>query len=612
MAKISIESIDDIKLRSEIENRLTIEDLDRNALTLEQTSLASSNSLVYKSASYSVDSNTPLPNPSQGYFNSRTIPSGIYSPFQDGSSFVFKFSDTDHGYYASASSTSRWWSVLSSVETAYEKRLSISQIGVSYNYWEFKMDSLSFTNSTWIFSGQKILGPTYSNFQPEKQFTIGYSLASGMTGGGSTNSIAGEIVDGYTTLNYPLISETLYIGNLNQSPISITNYIGDDPSINDTFGATSTMLKIQSDAVKISKKLYIGDINDGGAIKFATGLTGGITIAFANQDVNTGLITNRWPPRNCYQCRDYTSGGFLPPTDGGPCVCHFARCCPAGDFLIPHRPAVNDPRVKGTKGFNPLLFQDDTLNTSASIVINQLVMGPSPTSSVLIALMDKIDSTPNTEWEPDLVLTLGRFVTSSQSSEIFNVGFDAFNLSTSHLEITPEAYTSSTTNIHVYGDWGVFGTYSTLYVESDAVSVNKLFFGDITNGQSVYVSGGDLYVNDVVFSGGSASQGPVGATGADGPVGATGADGPVGATGADGPVGATGPAGSPNYGTQSFTYADTVSVTHSFGRYPIIQAMDTTYDPPQMFTPAKIEYTTIDSFLVTFATASSGILIYMC
>jgi hypothetical protein len=40
--------------------------------------------------------------------------------------------------------------------------------------------------------------------------------------------------------------------------------------------------------------------------------------------------------------------------------------------------------------------------------------------------------------------------------------------------------------------------------------------------------------------------------------------------------------------------------------------MDTTYDPPQMFTPAKIEYTTIDSFLVTFATSSSGILIYMC
>jgi hypothetical protein len=132
---MSLINPDNLKFRSDQIARLSSIDIDTNILSLQQTSLASSNSLVYKSASYSVNSNTPLPNPLQGYFNSRTIPSGIYSPFQDGSSFVFKFSDTDHGYYASASSTSRWWSVLSSAETAYEKRLSISQIGVSYNYW---------------------------------------------------------------------------------------------------------------------------------------------------------------------------------------------------------------------------------------------------------------------------------------------------------------------------------------------------------------------------------------------------------------------------------------------------------------------------------------------
>jgi hypothetical protein len=546
MPKISIENIgEDLNLRSEEDNRLTIEKIDVNALTLQQTSLASSNSLVYKSASYSVNSNTSLPNPSQGYFNSRTIPSGIYSPFQDGSSFVFKFSDTDHGYYASASSTSRWWSVLSSVETAYEKRLSISQIGVSYNYWEFKMDSLSFTNSTWIFSGQKILGPTYSNFQPEKQFTIGYSLASGMTGGGSTNSIAGEIVDGYTTLNYPLISETLYLGDLT-SPISIGVTGG-----NDFLGPGLGV-----------ENLYLG------------------SISFAGFDPDEpvpnfcwGLFKRRRPQR-------------IP---GCP-------SCP------PERPARSNSN--GQQIYEVPSDYFEVLSTATNsqgisnfvgVHVGALTIGLTESNSIEMAVMTPTGWTSN--WgKPTKILAIGSYVTSSNNNFYDSVGIDTYAMSTSYLEITPITYSTDATNILLNGTWGTEsgGTYSVLNIDSDAVSVNKLFFGDITNGQSVYVSGGDLYVNDVVFSGGSASQGP------------------VGATGADGPVGATGPAGSPNYGTQSFTFADTVSVTHSFGRYPIIQAMDTTYDPPQMFTPAKIEYTTIDSFLVTFATASSGILIYMC
>jgi hypothetical protein len=172
---------------------------------------------------------------------------------------------------------------------------------------------------------------------------------------------------------------------------------------------------------------------------------------------------------------------------------------------------------------------------------------------VNIAVLDKIDSTPNTDWEPDLVVSMGRFVTSSQNTNTYDVGLDAYNLSTSHFEITPTVYTSSFTNIHMYGTWGTAGggTNSTLYVESDAFSVKELFFGDVTNGQSIYVSDGNLYLNGSTFSGGGTSsgtsgpQGETGPQGFDGATGQQGETGPQGFDGATGQQGATGPAGSP-------------------------------------------------------------------
>ena len=304
---------DDLKFRSDQIARLSSIDIDTNILTLQQTSLASSNSLIYKSASYSIISNTPLPNPSQGYFNSRTIESNIYYPFQDGSSFVFKFSDTDYGYYASASSTSRWWSVLSSVETAYEKRLIISEIGASYNYWEFKMDSLSFTNSTWIFSGQKLLGPTYSNFEPEKHFTIGYSLSGGMTAGGSTTSIAGQIVDGYTTLNYPLLSETLYLGDLTYTlPIGVTG---------SSVSGTNSIVTVGGQGILVNR-LYFGGVNSGqsllvsGGNLYVNGLTfsGGTSSGASGPQGPTGANGSDGP--NSIRLIFGNTSGSFPTTSG--------------------------------------------------------------------------------------------------------------------------------------------------------------------------------------------------------------------------------------------------------------------------------------------------------
>ena len=471
---------DDLKFRSDQIARLSSIDIDTNILSLQQTSLASSNSLVYKSASYSVNSNTSLPNPSQGYFNSRTIPSGIYSPFQDGSSFVFKFSNTDYGYYASASSTNKWWSVLSSVETAYEKRLCISQIGVSYNYWEFKMDSLSFTNSTWAFAGQKVLGPTYSNFEPEKQFTIGYRLSGGVTAGGNTNSISGEIVDGYTTLNYPLLSETLYLGDLT-SPIEI-GVTGGNDLVGPGLGV---------------ENLYLGNIS---------------FVEFDPSVPITNLCDGRRKRRRRVQ---------RPP--GCP-------SCP------PERPARSNsdgqPIYEVPSDYFEIIStatNSQNISNFAGVHVGALTIGLSESNAIEMVVMTPTGWVSN--WEkPTTILALGSYVTSSNNNYYDSVGIDTYAMSTSYLEITPITYSTDSTNILLNGTWGTEsgGTYSVLNIDSDGVSVNKLYFGDVNNGQSLVVSGGDLYVNDVVFIAGGGSTGPQGSVGSTGPQGSVGSTGPAG------------------------------------------------------------------------------------
>jgi hypothetical protein len=489
----------DLTLRSLQLAKVSSLAIDTNMITLQQTSLASSNSLIYKSASYSVNSNTSLPNPSQGYFNSRTIPSGIYYPFQDGSSFVFKFSNTDYGYYASASSTNKWWSVLSSVETAYEKRLCISEIGVSYNYWEFKMDSLTFTNSTWIFAGQKVLGPTYSDFEPEKQFTIAYSLSGGMSASGASNSIAGQIVDGYTTLNYPLLSKTVYVGNLDsQKAIGWT-------SGNDMMGAGVE-----------TEFLYLGHIS------FVDMLPG-------DGPVTQACCGKRKPRR-------------VPRVGAGSLL--YDRLRPSGVnsseqivFDVPTEYFEVVSHATSSQG----------LSNFIGIHVGALTIGLTESKSVEMVILDQ--GNPVGSWnKPSAVLGFGSYLTSSNDNFYDSVGIDTYAMSTSYLELTPITYSIDASNILLNGTWGTEsgGTYSVLNIDSDGVSVNKLYFGNVNSGQSLVVSGGDLYVNDVVFIASGGVTGPQGLAGATGPQGLAGATGPQGFDGATGPqglAGATGPQG---------------------------------------------------------------------
>jgi hypothetical protein len=187
----------DLTLRTLEQNRLSVTEIDENLVLTQALSLASSNSLIYLSESFSVDSSTQLADPALKSFNSRTIPSFLYQPFENGCGFVFKFSNTDYGYLGSASSTNLWWSVLAG-DISY-KVLSISQINSatsstsypSYNNWDFNLTSLSFTNSTWTVTGTKIMGPTFSDFEPESIFAVGYKSMlttgpQGATGPGSS------------------------------------------------------------------------------------------------------------------------------------------------------------------------------------------------------------------------------------------------------------------------------------------------------------------------------------------------------------------------------------------------------------------------------------------
>ena len=65
--------------------------LNKINLYSQALSLASSNSLIYLSEAFSVDSNTPLGNPALRSFNSRTIPSFLYQPFESNMSQLESF-----------------------------------------------------------------------------------------------------------------------------------------------------------------------------------------------------------------------------------------------------------------------------------------------------------------------------------------------------------------------------------------------------------------------------------------------------------------------------------------------------------------------------------------
>jgi hypothetical protein len=101
--------------------------------------------------------------------------------------------------------------------------------------------------------------------------------------------------------------------------------------------------------------------------------------------------------------------------------------------------------------------------------------------------------------------------------------------------------------------------------------VNKIYFGTASNEQYLYVSDGNLYLNGSTFSGGSASQGPVGSTRED-----------------------------------VFTSVTYSTVTHNFGFYPTVQLLN---ESGEVFIPQSIVHASTASFDVYFSQVSSGTII---
>ena len=530
----------DLKLRTEQLIKLASSEIDQNNLFSQALSLASSNSLIYLSESFSVNSGTPLADPALKSFNSRTIPSFLYQPFENGCGFVFKFSNTDYGYLGSASSTHLWWSVLAA-DTSY-KVLSISQINSvtasypSYNNWDFNLTSLSFTNSTWTVTGTKIMGPTFSDFEPEAIFAVGYKSMLSPTFSGGTGSIGG-VVDGYTYFDYPTLQNRMYLGDLSyQVEIGVTGSIG-------ATGGTGSIVTVggsglMTDKVYLGKSTYFDMMTDTYE-PVTIGLTTGNEIMGAGVDIKylylghisiVDLMPGEGPTTNACCGKKKPKRKAKPPGYyiGGP---------------MWFRPAATNTEQQVVYDF-PTDYYEITSHATNSqgyenfvgIHIGALAIGLTESRTIEMVILDR--GNPVGSWnQPNTVLGIGTYLTSSNGNFFDSAGIDSYAMSTSYLEITPITYSTDAANILLNGTWGTEsgGTYSVLNIDSDGVSVNKLYFGNINNGQSLVVSGGDLYVNDVVFSGGgSGSQGFVGPTGA---IGETGPQGDLGPTGATGPVG---------------------------------------------------------------------------
>ena len=62
-----------------------------------------------------------------------------------------------------------------------------------------------------------------------------------------------------------------------------------------------------------------------------------------------------------------------------------------------------------------------------------------------------------------------------------------------------------------------------------------------------------------------------------------------------------------NFSSQAFTSQTSVTVTHSFGNYPIVQVLDSNGD---MFIPLTIEHTSTSAFTVTFSASTTGTIIF--
>jgi hypothetical protein len=297
--------------------------------------------------------------------------------------------------------------------------------------------------------------------------------ATGSTSTGGTNSLVGIGGEG-------LFANRMYLGDLTY-PV----YIG--MSYGSTQSATYSTMRVSSDSVQV-KYLDLGTDDRAGRLRFNIDNGKSLSLRFAGEN-NDGNSTFE-QAHSCYRCGERGGGKC-------PCLNPFARCCPANDS-IPTGIRHSDPRIKSVEDAATMVFMDDDQNISASIIANTIAIGSTLSNVIEFITLDKIGTTASTSWEPDLTFTAFRPLTSSQSPDYWNVGFDIYNVSTSYLEVTPPTYSGSYSNILLTGSWGntQSSTYSILHVESDAVSVKSLYVDNLL----ISTSNNEVLINNQLSS----------------------------------------------------------------------------------------------------------------
>jgi hypothetical protein len=615
MADLNIKP--DLVLRTEIENRLSSSNIDENILTLESLSLATTNSLKYLSSGPAEISLTNLPTIPDSYFSARIIPSFAFPPFTNGCNFVFTFSPYDYGYFAASSSTNLYWSILE--DDPSNKILSISQISSSadvkfpsYNYWEFTINNFSSTYSTvligtysqqqlvkWTANVRKIMGPTFSDFVADKLYSVSYRSSGGTSSGGASGSIGGTIEgqDGqiFTYFNNEPISNKLYLGDLTYPlPIGVTGGSG--------FGGTNSIVTVGGEGMLVNR-MYLGDLT----YPLPIGVTGGSGFGGTNSVVDIGgegissknifLGNDTIPGRVRFGAGGTTSGPVDVIYEGNNCInCEgqYCKCwtrffnpirrrckrCPCNgqggsngcndENQRPSGPiggAANDIRNDVTESM--LDYIDVRSGNYSNINVGSVLLGYTQSDLVGMMVVPRYSQTLESH-QPDLMLYVGRGFTTSHSREEYEVGLGIYNVATSYLEITSVTYSSPTSSTYkppilLSANYGQIGgsSFSNLQISSDAVSVNKLYFGDIINEQSLRVSDGELYVNDSIFS----SITTMGQT------------------------------------IYEYTNESSKTITHNLGLYPSVQVLDS---DDNVLIPTTINFVSENELVVNFSENSTG------
>ncbi len=245
--------------------RLTITELDSMQLFNYNLAMASYNSLQYLSTTWSIESSSDLGSPETFKFNSRNLPSNFY-PFDNGSTFVFNFSENSYGPGTTpslgaglgATYTYNWWKSLDLVEAT--KILTISQIARPGNYFEYEINTISYNTATqgnfWRVNATKKLGPTFAGatgfpyaFSPTASYLISYRTVYGASGASGASPSIGGTIEGdngefYTYFNNDPISNKIYLGSISSK--SEISFDGENLLYNNTLFTPSLVFSMSS------------------------------------------------------------------------------------------------------------------------------------------------------------------------------------------------------------------------------------------------------------------------------------------------------------------------------------------------------------------------------